>query len=308
MSKPLERSGLARRSRARRLRLPVLIIVAALAALAGVAFVAARGPADETRAARVFGTISVVSATHPRAVSLVSPASGTTRKITAPDVVIRADLSPDGRRLAVAALDGLWVMRRDGSGRRRIYRAGDVGPSDLAWSRDGQRLAFVLGDARNSLFTIAADARPPKRVTTRAATPDWGPGGEIVFVHRPEMSSRNGTISAVAGAGGRVRTIIARGAWYGPRISPDGSRLAFYRNGSKGIYVAPAKGGTARLVVRDGTHPEWSPDGRYLAFTREVSCGHAMCSSRVFIVPASGGKARARGPAFTDIGPISWSR
>jgi len=67
-------------------------------------------------------------------------------------------------------------------------------------------------------------------------------------------------------------------------------------------------GGKPKLVIRNGERPEWSPDGRYLAFTRQVVCGDAVCSGRVFIVRATGGKARAIGPEIFDIGPLSWSK
>src|SRR5437870_2546572 len=48
--------------------------------------------------------------------------------------------------------------------------------------------------------------------------------------------------------------------------SPDGSRVAFYRNG--GFYVVSARGGKPRLAgrVAGDTQFSWSPDGTRLAF------------------------------------------
>jgi hypothetical protein len=60
----------------------------------------------------------------------------------------------------------------------------------------------------------------------------------------------------------------------GPRWSPDGSRIAFYRvlpgcdPAPVAIYVVPARGGRARQVAAtNGQWPaSWSPDGHFLAF------------------------------------------
>jgi TolB protein len=63
-----------------------------------------------------------------------------------------------------------------------------------------------------------------------------------------------------------------------PKISPDGSRVAFASNraGSWNIYVMPITGGRAIQVTNsnaDDLHPSWSPDGSQLVFCRlgEVS-------------------------------------
>jgi Tol biopolymer transport system component len=56
-------------------------------------------------------------------------------------------------------------------------------------------------------------------------------------------------------------------------VSPDGTALAYVDNTDRGraIFVAPATGGTPRLiaeVARDETVvPQWSPDGAMLAFS-----------------------------------------
>lgn len=63
-----------------------------------------------------------------------------------------------------------------------------------------------------------------------------------------------------------------------PRISPEGSRIAFAsnRSGNWNIYVMPTTGGKAIQITSgaaDDLHPTWSPDGSQLAFCRlgEVS-------------------------------------
>ena len=65
-----------------------------------------------------------------------------------------------------------------------------------------------------------------------------------------------------------ARPILALGALH-PRISPDGTAIAFSYQGA--IWTVPAAGGTmTRLTEGEGfdTEPAWSPDGKRLAFVR----------------------------------------
>ncbi len=233
------------------------------------------------------------------------PASGRPpRRVGAPDGPVESvDFSPDGRRVAFAGSNGLWVMRRDGSRAKLIFdtRRKQYVPTQVAWSPDGRRLVFISNE---QLFTISATGIGIKWLTTGAAAPDWSADSRrIVFVRNPARSTGVGMISSIDSDGHNLRAIV-RGA--DPDVSPDGSKLVFWRSGG-GIYVVPIGGGRPKLVLRHGLHPEWSPAGRHLAFARHVFCD-AACEDRVFIAPANGGKAKAYGPWIVDIGPLSWSR
>src|SRR6266849_8658283 len=67
------------------------------------------------------GTIAVTGGGALEGISLVSPASGVTRKVAGVGNVFDADLSPDGRRIAVAGSKGIWIVNRDGSRARLIF-------------------------------------------------------------------------------------------------------------------------------------------------------------------------------------------
>jgi Tol biopolymer transport system component/C-terminal processing protease CtpA/Prc len=71
-------------------------------------------------------------------------------------------------------------------------------------------------------------------------------------------------------------------------ISPDGQQIAFTFQGN--LYLLPAGGGTARLLVASGHHnsaPVWSPDGKLLAYAANV-----YGNNDVFLVSAEGGPSR----------------
>ena len=52
-----------------------------------------------------------------------------------------------------------------------------------------------------------------------------------------------------------------------PNVSPDGSLVVFRSERSpRGVYVASALGGEARLLAPDGMRPVFSPDGLSIAF------------------------------------------
>jgi Tol biopolymer transport system component/serine/threonine protein kinase len=101
-----------------------------------------------------------------------------------------------------------------------------------------------------------------------------------------------------------------------PALAPDGSRVAFswqpFPRDVQHIYVKPVGNGEPRQLTfgaQEDVLPSWSPDGRFLAFSRRVP-GQTGYDSRssvisgIYIVPANGGAERRVGEAW---GGVSWS-
>src|SRR5229473_128640 len=102
-----------------------------------------------------------------------------------------------------------------------------------------------------------------------------------------------------------------------PRISPDGSRVVYTHvtvNQKKdgydtSLWIIPTGGGTARQLTsgpRD-TSPQWSPDGKMLAFARSSEKDGKPQPGQIFLLSMDGGEARP----LTDLpkgagGPV-WS-
>jgi Tol biopolymer transport system component len=114
--------------------------------------------------------------------------------------------------------------------------------------------------------------------------------------------------------------LTADGGWKDdPRLSPDGEKVAYVWSGADDdnwdIYVKAVGFGTRPLrLTRDpapDTTPVWSPDGREIAFVRELEENPVL-----YVVPSMGGQERRLteivGPArplaslFT-VGSLSWS-
>jgi Tol biopolymer transport system component len=94
-----------------------------------------------------------------------------------------------------------------------------------------------------------------------------------------------------------------------PDVSPDGSLVAFRSDRNpRGVYVAAALGGGARLVARDGMVPRFSPDGRSIAFWTGGWLAPRSVDSvrRTFIVPTAGGVPMRVGTDLASAGDPVW--
>jgi Tol biopolymer transport system component len=101
------------------------------------------------------------------------------------------------------------------------------------------------------------------------------------------------------------------GSKFAPRLSPDGERVAYCWTGPDNdnwdVYVKAIGQGTRPLRLTENKSadwgPVWSPDGRQIAFVRELATGAA-----IYTVPSFGGQERrlvdAAGPIHL---PTDWS-
>ncbi|MDP9491263.1 MAG: hypothetical protein M3P42_03550 [Actinomycetota bacterium] len=136
-----------------------------------------------------------------------------------------------------------------------------------AWSPNGRELAFSSNrSGRSQIYVLRAADCAVRQVTSHAAggwQPDWSPEGRrIVFVGDREEDLW------IVGADGKGLRRITRGERpdYDPAWSPDGRKIAFRRGSPPGsLYVIRPTGGGLRML-RAGSGPAWSRNGRFLAF------------------------------------------
>jgi Tol biopolymer transport system component len=203
---------------------------------------------------------------------------------------------PDGTRLSLETNHGIYVVPALGGDPKLLVAStgpvvngegawSEEGPSYLAWSPDGRRIAYALG---RDIDVRGADGGP----VTRLATLDqphslaWSPdgsrlafvAGNAAFVYAPDAIG-NTAPSAIwivpAGDGAPIRITDAASLNTSPVWLPDGRGLLFIsdRDGSRDIYrIELGRGGRPagqpeRVTTGLGLHGlALSSDGRVLVY------------------------------------------
>lgn len=214
-------------------------------------------------------------------------------------VVAMASAQPSERRVPTAGMIafhgahgfrglGIYVMRADGTGVRRLTRGQD---DDLAtWSPDGRRIAFVrqtisTGKARADIFVVNVDGRGLRRLIPDAEFVAWSPDGRLAFT-RVEAGVF-GTYVANA-AGGAERRILTTSDFGGLAWAPDGRRIAYVVGESLDLWVMNADGSGTQKIAANAVAPAWSPDGRRIAVARFLGGG----VGETWVIAVRGGVAR----------------
>ncbi|MCU0276112.1 MAG: hypothetical protein MUF02_04540 [Acidobacteria bacterium] len=189
--------------------------------------------------------------------------------------------------------DGLWQifsldLATGARTRLTTSPADDITPSV---SPDGSRIAFhsTRGGAA-AVWLMDADGAKAERLTDPrfpCFDPCWGAGGAVI-VYGSNRSGRE-NIFALELATRREKQ-LTDSFWRSilPHVSPDGTRIVFAR-GKLGwdIYLMNADGSEVKAITSKGGNcrPDWSPDGRRIAYVSDVADG----MGDVWIMDANGG-------------------
>ncbi|MEJ7629368.1 MAG: hypothetical protein WKF54_07225 [Nocardioidaceae bacterium] len=208
------------------------------------------------------------------------------RDLTPTGLQSQPAFTPDGRSIVYERFvpstgdDSIWIMRRDGSGQRRLTRdpfAGEGGDTDPNVSPDGTTVSFVRvkeSDVLQALYSVHIDGTNLQKLTPYALDVgikhDWAPdGSRIAIITHADL--------APAGTSANVAT-----------IRPDGTglrKLTHYRGGEINAFTG-----------------SYSPDGRWIAYRLDNHGKYSLSKIRTYGVLAQPIRRFVEAPRYIDWG------
>jgi TolB protein len=202
-------------------------------------------------------------------------------------VLVRAEFGvqspawrPDGRAVAFVSSrrgnPGIFLVGVDSGRVQRLIARGRTGRGDPAFSADGRFIAYTRSFRGSDILVARADGSSPRvlfRDGRENIEPSWAPDGtRIAFV-------RNTRVAVVSLRTGRTRLLSPGNEWArSPDWAPNGRSIAFVRtavNSDRGrlAVMRPDGSGLRNLAphLQDVVDLAWSPDSRWLVFTRRIS-------------------------------------
>lgn len=224
-------------------------------------------------------------------------------------------LSPDGKTLLFGAPNNRFNLE-DYSTYRLAWHGGAAQPitvpdmHDWAWSGDSQQIAFSsrYRNETRQIFVIRADGSGLRQLTGAGenVNPVWSPDGrEIVFVSNRaggayQLYALAADCAGIAACEGSVRQLTQNPRGWDhlrPRWTPDGEQIIFVEsNGFINKLQIVQRDGRRQRSLTDNAgasaFPNWSPDGRWIAYLSDRSgvwaiyvvdaaCVTEQCSSAV---------------------------
>jgi hypothetical protein len=175
-----------------------------------------------------------------------------------------ASWSPDGTWVAYGDGDRIWLVRRDGSDRRMVSTK-EYAEGGGVFAPDGKTLAYsALGAGGTSdVFLVNLSSGRTRLLVGDDAREDspeeWSRNGDRILVLSSGLAVFDAEGSEVARLPGFAGTWTGTGIGC-PRLSPDGTAVAFLRTwpsgigggGETAVYLAPSSLADARSIDRAG--------------------------------------------------------
>jgi RNA polymerase sigma factor (sigma-70 family) len=218
-----------------------------------------------------------------RRLMALDPNTGATTDIF-DECSIRPRVSPDGRSVAYAPKNVLWVRGLDPNSKPRgifVAVGGDIAGSPPVWSPDGKQLIISLSHRVENgwIYTTTRTSVDGSRREELAVPPedlvqDWSVDGRWILTASQRGAKIGWQLDVMRPDGTEPRRITEGGNAFGGRFSPDGRRVLYADNArgkQSGIWVVDVDGKNCRLVFpfdrKMNGSACWSPDGKAIAIT-----------------------------------------
>ncbi len=267
---------------------------------------------------------------------IVPAAGGTPVRLETAEGRLRGPVwSPDGRWIAVHNEPGpgnvsreIWLVPASPD----VSSQGD--PIKIAlprmsvrmlagWTPQDELGLFMETEQHGALYTVTSSGGKAVQVSPQGIVwyPRWSRDGERIY-HRlvvsPQDDGHPEWLFHVPSTGGAAvgvpvhseRRLVSMIPGGGLDISPDGQMIVvtagqqpYKQEEGVDMWAVPLSSGPPMRLTHDPTvesHPCWSPDGRWIAFTRESPEGD---SGAIYMMPSEGGEARPITSPGDDVGP-----
>jgi dipeptidyl aminopeptidase/acylaminoacyl peptidase len=265
---------------------------------------------DDRWVAFTVETIDLEKNTRPKQIYIVPLMGGEPRKIA--DAAERPRWSPDSKKIAFisdrSGSSQIWIMDADGANPREITNL-STEAGGVLYSGDGKHLVFSSEvypecGADDTCNRAKLEAEKNNPVKARVIN-------SLLYRHWTKwQGARRSHLLAIPASGGAAKDLtpgtrdVPPFSLGGPddyAISPDGAEVCYAMisadvpatSTNSDLYVVPIAGGPSHKITSNpaaDNSPQYSPDGKYLAYRAQVRAGYESDRWRLMLLERSTGK------------------